>query len=121
MARRKSTRKDRREERAMISEEIMKFMEERPGFYGENGQDAIDFLKKRLSLTCSNSRVRESLNNLINKGLIKRKCFNLQAGTPDAAHGEDGVIFYKDGVPDDRFPPAFLAFVDKNRSYFLTV
>lgn len=111
-----TARRTRQAKLDLLRDQIMQFMKHRSGFYGLDTKEAVQYLKEKLGLDYSNSLIREALSSLINKGKIKRA--NLRSGinTPDAVYGVSGVIFYLDGLPDDRFPPEFLEFLESSRA-----
>lgn len=109
-------RRTRQVKLSFLCEEIMRFIEQRSGFYGLDTKEAVKYLKGKLKLDYSNSLIREALNYLINKGKIKRASLRSGLNTTDAIYGARGVIFYLDGLPDDRFPPEFLEFLETSKA-----
>ncbi|MBI3494529.1 hypothetical protein HY004_00905 [Candidatus Saccharibacteria bacterium] len=119
--RRKLTKEQFKKKRDEIAGQIRGLMEERPGFYGENNKEVFEYLRRKLCLDCSNGFIRAALYSLVNKEEIKRLSCDQDAETPKSKDRGRGVIFLKEGVPFEDFPPEFQAFVREKRPEILAV
>lgn len=98
-----------------IREKVKQLLKTRKVIFGEDSTDAVEYIKRKLCLDCSNSAVRRALCSLIFKGEIKRARLNRQMGTLDAMSGDSGVIFYVEGASGKEFPKEFLTWVNARK------
>lgn len=119
--RRKLTKEQFKKKRDELAGQIRDLMEEIPGFYGEDNKEVFEYLRRELRLDCSNGFIRAALYSLVNKKEIKRLSCNKDTGNSRSKDRDKGVIFLKEGVPFEDFPPEFQAFVQEKRPEILAV